>query len=123
MRKPKNSFQRFLKTSLENRLVLTSVQIKLLQPNITEEQIEEAIDKAKWRILEQRIQNEVTIYTLIDPCFICTCGKPPVHYHMEQTSMACCGDENCCPEADDTDIEVQIAEKLVSIRQMLEQHK
>lgn len=96
------------------------VQINLIEPNITKEQIEEAIDKAKWRILEQRIQNEVIIYTLIDPCFICTCGEEPIHWHED---MACCGGKDCCPEAGYPDVEVEIAEKLASIRKTLEQRK
>lgn len=114
----KQGFLKFLRTSLENRLTLTTVQIKLLEPNITETQIEEAIAKAEWQILEQSTKNEVTTYKLIDPCFICSCGAEQDHWHGDQ---ACCGGNDCCPEAYSPDVNVQIAEKVVGIRQMLKQ--
>jgi hypothetical protein len=115
MGKTKTSFERFLRASLENRIIITERQIQLIQPNITSYEIEEAISKAKWHIFEKKALNGVTTYTLIDPGFICTCGQQPIHWHEDK---ACCGGIDCCPEAIcEGDIEVQIAEKILALKE------
>ncbi|MCW3999517.1 MAG: hypothetical protein NWE93_04705 [Candidatus Bathyarchaeota archaeon] len=120
MGKTKTSFERFLRASLENRLVLTTRQIQLIQPKITSYEVEEAISKAKWHIFEEKAQNGVTTYTLIDPSFICTCGQQPIHWHEDK---ACCGSDDCCPEAQCPDVDVEIAWNIGKVRQMLEQRR
>ncbi len=117
--KPRKCFLKFLTSSLENKLVLSSTQISLLEPNLTEEQVRGYIDEAKWHILEQRTENGVQVYVIVDRGFVCTCGKDPVHWHYDE---ACCGREYCCPE-NSFDVDVEIAMKVACIREMLEQRK
>jgi hypothetical protein len=116
--KVRKAFSKFLKSSLENKLQLTEIQIRLLE-ELTREEIAERIQEADWFILEEEVQNDVSIYTLIDRVFICVCGKEPDHWHNGK--IACCGDSDCCPDAiwdEPPDIEVEIAWNVGQIRQM-----
>lgn len=121
MKKPRKRFLKFLTSSLENRLTMSETQIKLLEPEITEGEILDRIQAAEWSILEQRVENDVAVYSLIDSAFVCTCGNDPVHWHNGK--MACCGGSDCCPEAEPPDYELQIAWKLACIRNMLEERR
>lgn len=105
---------------MENKLALSEVQIALLE-DLNREQILERIDEAGWSILDEKTQNGISIFTLIDRVFVCVCGKEPVHWH--NAKIACCGGSDCCPENVPRDYELEIAWNVSRIRQMLQERK
>lgn len=111
--RPKKALTKFLRASLQTRMRLTEWQIRLLEPDITKEQIMERIEEADWCIVEEKVENGITVYSLIDRVFVCICVKEPIHWHNDE--MACCGGSDCCPEAVYVDYETQIVHKVAYI--------
>lgn len=99
---------------------LTSTQVELLEPNLSKEKVLERIDDAEWEVLREEEQNRATIYFLIDPFFICSCGQKPDHFHNKKP---CCGRIYCCQDLTPIDYEVEIAWKVSQIRQMLQEKR
>jgi hypothetical protein len=117
--RPRNPLSKFLRSSLESRLRLSATQIYFIEGrDLTDEEVFECANKAEWRVAAVEVQNNISIYHLVDPCFVCGCGLEPDHFH--ENNEACCGDSDCCPDAmwaEPPDIEVEIAWNVGQIRQ------
>ena len=118
--KPKKSLMKFLTASLQTKMRLTESQIGLLEQDLSKEKILQRIEDAQWEVLKEEEQNGATIYFLIDPFFICSCGHKPSHFHNKKP---CCGRQYCCPDLIPIDYELEIAWNLACIREMFEKRK
>ena len=121
--RPKKALTKFLSASLQTRMRLTALQVGFLEQNLSKEKILQRIEDAEWEVFKEEEQNGVTIYFLIDPLFICSCGHKPSHFHNKKP---CCGRQYCCPEnepPEPPDYELLIAQNVAHIREALEKRE